>query len=164
MYKILINSLLIIYMCFALSCNANAYYPINVTFKEGTLSGSPKYVVTAVFLEDKRIRDKHTDILISSDLDELTLTISKEPDEPIEILLSEKNVWYSLTNLMSKDSTPKFSTFAKAETTTYILSAKTPTNLKFKAVGGALNQEDLALANTFNVSKIFEVEIKNVEM
>lgn len=164
MYKVFINLILIVYMCFALSCNANAYYPINVTFKDGTLPGSSKYVVTAVFLEDKRIRDKHTDILISSDLDETVLTISKEPEKPIEILLNEKNIWYSLTSLMSQNSNPMFSTFAKAQTTTYILSAKIPAKLKFKAIGGVLNQDDYLLDNIFKVSKIFEIDIKNVEV
>lgn len=163
MYKIIINSILIIYMCFALSCNANAYYPINVTFKNGTVPGSYKYVVSAVFLEDKRIRDKYTDIFISLNLDETNLTVSKEPTEPVEIFIIEKNKWYSLTELMNQNPKADFSTFAKAQTTTYIIRSKTPVNLKFKAVGGDLNEDNSALTNVFKVSNIFEVEIAKVE-
>lgn len=162
MYKILINSVLIIYMCFALSCNANAYYPINVTFKEGTAPGSSNYVITTIFLEDKRIHDKLTDIFILADSDETSLSIGKELGNKSQIFLSEKNKWYSLSDLMRQKSTPDFSTFAKAQTTTYIINAKEPVKLKFKAVGGTLNQDNSALTNLFKVSEIFELDIVNV--
>ncbi|MDD3397494.1 MAG: hypothetical protein PHR96_03010 [Clostridia bacterium] len=160
MYKIIINSILIIYLCFALSCNANEYNPINVTFKNGTLPGSENYVVTAVFLEDKRIRDKYTDIYIMANLNEIKLSIGKEPNQPVEILLTEKDKWYSLTDLMSQSD---FATFAKAQTTTYIITSETIVTLKFKAVGGELNQDNSGLTSTFNVSKVFEIEIVKVK-
>lgn len=163
MYKIIINSILIIYLCFALSCNANHYNPINVTFKDGTLPGSENYVVTAVFLEDKRIRDKHTDIFIMANLDDTKLSICKEGTQPIDILLSEKETWYSLTDLMELGSQKHFSTFAKAQTTTYVINSEQQVTLKFKVVGGMPNKEHSALVNTFNVSKIFEIDIINTK-
>lgn len=103
MYRILLNLVLIIYLSFAMSCNASEYNPINVTFKDGTLTGSSNYVISAVYLEDKRIRDKYTDIYVSADSDNTVLSIFKEYGESIEITLNQANTFYSLTKLMNQE-------------------------------------------------------------
>lgn len=165
MYRILLNLVLIIYLSFAMSCNASEYNPINVTFKDGTLTGSSNYVISAVYLEDKRIRDKYTDIYVSADSDNTVLSIFKEYGESIEITLNQANTFYSLTKLMNQEERQfKLTTFAKAQTTTYIIKSKQKVNLKFKAVGGEINNEDDEnLKKVFNVSKIFDLTIENTE-
>ncbi|MDD3862511.1 MAG: hypothetical protein PHV79_01475 [Clostridia bacterium] len=158
MYKIFINSLLIIFLCFTLSCNTNDYYPVNVFFKDGTLPNSDKSSITAIYLEDKRIREKYTDILISSNIDNLEFSIAKENDKYIDIKIAEKEIWYSLTELLKDKIDIEYTTFAKAQTTTYVIKSETPTVLQFKAVGGNYNNDELE--NIFTVSKTFELKIQ----
>lgn len=165
MYKVLLNLLLVVYLSFAMSCNVNEYNPLNVTFNDSTLAGSSNYVISAVYLEDKRIRDKYTDIFISADKDNIVLSICKEYEEPIEITLNERNRFQSLTKLMNQQRKQfRLTNFAKAQTTTYIIKSKEKVNLKFKAVGGEIiNEDDEDLKNIFNVSNVFDLKIENTD-
>ena len=133
-------------------CSEN-FTPMNVTIKNQTLLNSPQTTLTVVYAEDKRIRDKYTDILISSKVDNLEISIAKELGTMQEIVLSQRNTWYSLSNLLSKTPT----TFAKVETTTFVLTSSQNALVSLKVVGGELNEEiengDWVLKNTFEVSK-----------
>lgn len=133
-------------------CSEN-FTPLNVTIKNQTLLNSPKTTLTVVYAEDKRIRDKYTDILISSKVDNLEISIAKELGTMQEIVLQQKDTWYSLSALVGK--TPV--SFAKVETTTFVLTSSQNAEISLKVVGGELNEEiengDWVLKNTFEVSK-----------
>lgn len=168
MKKIVLNIVCILTICVALiGCAQSNVTPVNVVFKNATLYGSDKYTITAVYSEDKRIRGYHTDILVSSNIDNLQLTICKELEQPYNIILNQKDVWYSLTNLINSQNNEKleFTTFARAETTTYIIQSEQAANLKFKAIGGDLcdhlKEGYSELVNIFPASKIFKVKISN---
>lgn len=133
-------------------CSEN-FTPMNVTIKNQTLLNSPQTTLTVVYAEDKRIRDKFTDILISSKVDNLAISIAKELGTMQEIVLAQKETWYSLCALLGK--TPV--SFAKVETTTFVLSCSQNALVEVKVVGGELNEEiengDWTLKNPFDVSK-----------
>lgn len=165
MWKIILNGIITFWaMCLILGCASQT--PINVTFKDGTLAGSPNYVITAVYLEDKGIRDKFTDILIKSDIDDLNISLTKELGETFYVSLKTANKWYSITELISQNATKNFAKFSQAEATTYIINSEKEANLQFKAVGGDyvynrhINSGELV--NTFEVSKVFDLKIEKI--
>ena len=163
MWKIIVNGIItLLTMCFLLGCGSET--PINVTFKDGTQTGSENYVITAVYLEDKGIRDKFTDILVKSDTENLEFTLTKELGDVYKINIENANEWYSVTELVSQDQTKNFAKFSQAEATTYIINSEKEANLQFKAVGGdyVYNRKISAgeLANTFDVSKVFDLKIE----
>ena len=163
-------SLLVIFVlvsgCFG--CAHEENLPMCISFKNQSVLGSPNYAFTTVYLEDKRIRDFSTDLHIMANRS-VTLNFGKELEEPTKLFISEPNRWLSLTQLLNLNSENKlkYSTFAQAETTTFVLSANEKVNLKFKGVAGNL-EYDLKnnmskLVDVFDVSKPFEIEIKNVK-
>ena len=166
MWKIIVNGIItFLTMCLIFGCASET--PINVTFKDGTLAGSKNYVITAVYLEDKEIRDKYTDILVKSDTDDLSIALTKELGETYNITLKNAYQWYSITDLVSQDETTKdFAKFSQAEATTYIINSEKQANLQFKAVGGdyVYNTHTNVgeLTNTFAVSKVFDLKIEKV--
>ena len=167
--KIILNTFLIVCICFiSMACAEDNKTPLNVTFKNGTLSGSTNYVVSAVYLEDKRTRDLYTDIFVMADKDNFEITITKELEVPVTLVIPEKNVWFSLTNLINRQTTKylELTTFSKAEPTTYIFQAKQTGVLKFKAMGGNFEQElttgIMSLTNAFDVSKPIEIPIEKI--
>ena len=144
--------LLLFLPIFFTGCSEN-FTPTNVIIKNQTLPYSPQTTLTVVYAEDKRIRDKFTDILISSKVDNLNLSISKELGTPQEIVLESKDTWYSLSTLLGKAPV----SFAKVESTTFVLTSTQNAEVCLKVVGGNLN-EDMesgvsSLKNTFDVSK-----------
>jgi hypothetical protein len=133
-------------------CSEN-FTPMNVTIKNQTLLNSPQTTLTVVYAEDKRIRDKFTDILISSKVDNLAISIAKELGTMQEIVLEQKDTWYSLSALLGK--TPV--SFSKVESITFVLTSSQNALVAVKAIGGELNEgfegKDWTLKNTFDVSK-----------
>lgn len=162
MKKLLINFFIILGLAVALCGCGSEFTPLNVIFKDQTLKGSQNYAITAVYQEDKRIRDKYTDIYLQSDTGNLELKITKELGESYDITIPTANEWFSLTSLISQNL--DLATFARSQTTTYVINAKEKAVLKFKAVGGELiyNLEtgENKLENIFNVSDEFEVKIE----
>lgn len=161
MAKIIINLFLTIFIIFSFAGCKDTETPFNVSFKDGTLYGSENHTITVVYAEDKRLHEKFTDLFIKTNKEETKLLIGKELEEKFEIVLPEKNVWYSLTNLWK--SNVNLVTFARVQTTTYIINSSQNCTLKFKAVGGdySYNTEEgkPKILNTFDVSKEFVVQI-----
>lgn len=157
MKKILI--LLILSICLISGCAENST-PFNVSFKNQTLKNSPNTTIFTVYAEDKRIRDKYTDIYVKAD-SVVDLTITKELSESYDITIAEPDKWYSLTNLINKHL--DLVTFAKVESTVFIINSTSQVTLTLKAVGGDLvyhlDTGENSLTNTFDVSKEFEVKI-----
>lgn len=162
MRKLLLNFFIILGVAVALCGCGEEITPINVIFKNQTLLGSENYCITAVYQEDKRIRDKYSDIYLQTDTENLELKITKELGKSYDITIPTANEWYSLTNLISQKL--DLATFAKAEPTTYIINSQIPATLKLKAVGGELVYHlatgENSLQNIFDVSNEFEVKIE----
>lgn len=163
MWKIIVNGIItLLTMCFLFGCTSET--PLNVNFKNGTLTGSENYVITAVYLEDKDIRDKFTDILVKSDTSDLNLSFTRELGDTYKIYLENAGTWYSITELISQNETKDFAKFSQAEATTFIINSEKEANLQFKAVGGdyVYNREisEGQLVNTFDVSKVFDLKIE----
>ena len=157
--KILLCLIGLVFVC---GCSPKTITPMNVCFKNQTLPFSPNHCITVVYAEDKRIRDKSTDVLIWSDTKNLMLDFVKERGKTFEVLVPEKNQWFSLTNLF--DESLSFATFATAETTTYIITSNVAATIKLKAVGGDavyhLDTGFSSLENIFDVSKELEVKLQ----
>ena len=161
--KIINFCLLFILIFFNFSCSQNQSTPMCVTFKNATMTGSQNNVITAIYLEDKRIRDYYTDIFIKSDDEFVKLELGKELNIPFTITIEEKNIWFSLTNLINQENNTHIdlTTFAKAEPTTYVFKCDKKTNLTFKAVAGDyqynMKNGKVELINYFDVSKPFSI-------
>ena len=152
--------LVLIMLPIFLSGCSEVFMPMCVIIKDQTLLYSPQKTITVVYAEDKRIRDKFTDILVQADIPNFTFSIAKEMTDFEQIVLPVENQWYSLSLLMQK--TP--ASFAKVETTTYLLKSPYSANLTIKVIGGNLNEEinDEAtiLVNTFDVCKELVVKFE----
>lgn len=131
-------------------CSEDAQ-PLCATIKNQTLLFSPQTALTVVYAEDKRVRDKFTDIWVKSDIDNLTFSFAKELALPHKIVLENKCQWYSLSVLIGVSPV----SFSRVETTTYVLTSNQIANLTFKVVGGDLTDSPVStiLVNTFDVSK-----------
>ena len=149
-------------LCLVLNGCKSEDPPINVSFKNQTIMGGKTHTLTVVYAEDKRIRDKYTDILVKSDQENLTLNFAKELDSSKTINIENSGQWYSLTKLYD----PSFSltTFAKAQTTTYVFTSNKEAKLKFKVIGGDLNESEnfQTLTNIFTVSKEFDMKAEKI--
>lgn len=159
--RIMKRVVLIVFLACVVLCGCTPNRPMNVSFKNQTLPFSKNYTLTTVYAEDKRLREKWTDILVMANTDNLELKFTKELGEEFDVVLGNKWQWQSLTKLFGADN---FATFARAETTTYIINAQQPAKIWFKAVGGDLvhhlNDGTKSLTNLQDVSKPFLVEIE----
>lgn len=164
MKKTILTFIMIIIFIFLSGCNSDLFTPINVSFKNQTLLGSENYTLVVVYAEDKRIRDKYTDLYISADLDNIKLKITKELGESYNIEIPNSNTWYSLTNLIGQKL--HLATFATVETTIYIINSNKTTTIKLKAMGGDLiynlDTGESSLTNAFEVSKEFELKVNKI--
>ena len=158
--KLKISCFLLFLICFTLvatGCGRDNVTPYNVTFKNGTYLGSKNYTITIVYAEDKRIRDKYTDVLVKCDKP-TNLKITKELGSTWNIPLQEVDTWQSLTKLI--DQNLSFATFSTVETTTYIINSSEKCKLSFKVIGG--DKQGNELQNTFDVSNVFNLSVKYV--
>lgn len=144
-------------------CSPQNIMPMNVVFKNQTAPFSPNACLTIVYAEDKRIRDKHTDVLVKCDKDNLRLTFTKEYAQTHNVVLSEAGQWYSLTKLFSANLSP--ASFARVEATTYIITCPQDATVWFKAIGGDavyhLDSGQTTLENVFDVSKAFKMHLRS---
>ena len=165
MQKVLINFLVLLIVFFTSGCVADQTKPLNVTFKNASLFGSPNYAITVCYAEDKRLHEYYTDILIKSNTPNANITIGKELDSKTNIEIIKQNQWYSLTKLLNQEKQFNLTTFKRAQTTTFLLSSNQELTLNFKAVGGNLaldmQKNEEFLTNLFDVSKNFELILKN---
>ena len=155
-----------IFLCICLGalclsgCSPDAT-PMNVVFKDQTAPFSPRACLTIVYAEDKRIRDKSTDVLVKSEVPNLELSFTKENGKTFDVVLDNANQWYSLTQLFSPKLAP--ATFARVETTTYVITCPHDATIWFKAVGGDavyhLGTGQTTLENTFDVSVPFKMDL-----
>lgn len=150
----------ILILPFLLSGCSENFTPMCATIKNQTLLSSPQVVLTVVYAEDKRVRDKFTDIWVKSDSPNFIFSFTKEMGNLQELGLENQNQWYSLSALLGK--TP--ASFARVETTTYILYSNQDAKLTLKVVGGDLAEKieinTSMLVNTFDVSEEVSVNFQ----
>ena len=141
--------------------SALAYTPMNVVMNNQSLLHSPNAVITVVYGEDKRVREKYTDVFVMVDTENVEFQIAKELGEFKAVVIPEKDTWYSLTNLLGANLCP--AKFSAVETTTFIFRADQKCEIALKAQGGDLQHNldngSFQLVNTFDVSKPFNVKI-----
>jgi hypothetical protein len=142
--------------------------PILAYFADGTSAGSDNYTINVDFLEDNRFKDNYVDILLKSDIDNLTLDFKKEFDENLEITINQKEKWYSLTQLIvSAGSEEEFEKLIDKIDMTLVIKSEQDAKLKLKAVCGDKHensQGETMLINLTNISDEFVVDLgKNID-
>ncbi len=135
---------------------------ICANFVDITSPGSNDITFKVTFEEEKRYFDKGYDILIKTDTDNAEFLIKKELENFVKITIKEKNTYYSLYKLMAKAENKKFEymPYKKAISKIYIINSQNDYLLTFKAVVGEISQYKSSLLNVFDISKVFELNVK----
>lgn len=159
--KIKTLSMFLLCVCLFCGCGDAAKTPLNVVIKDQSYLYSDMSSITVVYAEDKRLRDKFTDVYVMADQENLSFKLAKELGEFWDIEILEPNKWLSLSSLVDYRFVP--AKFSKVETTTFVLTSQTPCSLKFKVVGGDLEYNckngTSKVVNTFDVSKPLDINL-----
>lgn len=134
--------------------------------KDGTSAGSDNYTININFVEDSEFDEKSIDILVKSDTDNLTIDFKREFDENTELFLSNKEQWYSLTNLINvanpSDRQEDFMPFSLKSNMTLVMKSEQDAVISIKVVCGdeiENSQEQIILVNQVDVSREFNLDL-----
>lgn len=135
---------------------------ICTNFTDITSPGSNDITFKVTFEEEKRYFDKGFDILIKADTNNAEFLIKKELDDFVKITLKDKDTYYSLYKLMADAKNRKFEyiTYKNAISKIYIINSQSNFTLTLKAVIGEISQYKSSLLNTFDMSKVFKLNVK----
>lgn len=153
-----------IVFCFAACADSE---PLSVSFTNITGAGSTDNTLLANFAEEKEYKQNHTDLLVCSNVDGLTLEIAKQNQNFVTIVLPNKDVWYSLTALMcageGNQGKEQYSLYKDVSSLTYIIRSNIDTKIKVKAAVGTVEEnaeKGELLVFRQDVSKEFEFDLK----
>lgn len=134
--------------------------------KDGTSAGSDNYTVNVNFTEDSKFEEKSIDVLIKSNIDNLTLTFKREFDQDTELFLTNKDLWYSLTNLINVasivDNQEDYMPYSEKSNMTLVMKSDQDAVITLKVVCGdeiTNSQEQIILVNKVDVSKEFTLDL-----
>lgn len=154
----------LIVFCFAACADSE---PLSVSFTNITGAGSTDNTLLANFAEEKEYKQNHTDLLVCSNVDGLTLEIAKQNQNFVTIVLPNKDVWYSLTALMcageGNQGKEQYSLYKDVSSLTYIIRSNIDTKIKVKAAVGTVEEnaeKGELLVFRQDVSKEFEFDLK----
>lgn len=160
---------LIMIMFFVSILTSCAKDPILAYFTDGTSAGSDKYTVNVDYDEDSRFEDKYVDVLIRSNIENLTFLFKREFDEDVELFIAEKNHWHSITALLNeqKDQKEEFEKFKGKSDDTLVIKSEQNAVITLKVVVGDLKENSQGkkiLINQKDVSKKFKLDLdKNLK-
>lgn len=161
--------LIVCFVIFAfLGCSRE---PIVAFFKDGTSAGSDNYTINVSFVEDTKFEEKFIDILIKSNIDNLVMSFKREFDEDIQITISEKDEWNSLTYLINQandeENQESYLAFSEKRNMTLVIKSEQDAIITLKAVCGDEFENSLGeviLVNQVDISKLFSQDLgKNHE-
>ena len=134
--------------------------------KDGTSAGSDNYTININFVEDSEFDEKSIDVLIKSNIDNLTITFKQEFDQDTELFISTKDEWYSLTNLINtasgENDQENYMPYSEKSNMTLVMKSEQDAVVNLKVVCGneILNsQEQVILVNQVDVSKEFVLDL-----
>lgn len=135
---------------------------ICANFVDITNPSSTDITFKVTFEEERRYFDKGFDILVKSNENNAEFLIKKELEDFVTIVLKEKDTYYSLYKLMAEAENKKFEymPYKKAISKIYIINSQNDYLLTFKAVVGEISQYKSSLLNVFDISKVFELNVK----
>ncbi len=138
---------------------------ISVSIYDITSSGSKDYTFSVSYQEEDSYENKGSDIYIKSDVDNFKIKIKKEYEDFVTINLKEKDIFHSLTKLISeaKNENVKFLQYQNMLNSTYIINSETDATLEIKAVVGDITESKSMLYNTFDVSNTLKLNIEKYE-
>lgn len=143
--------------------------PILAYFTDGTSAGSDIYTINVDYDEDSRFESKYVDLLIKSDTDNLIILFKREFDEDTELVLEEKDRWYSITNLLThqKGVKEEFQAFKGKADDTLVIESEQDAFATLKVVIGDIkenSQNEEILINQTDVSKEYVIDLgKNLQ-
>lgn len=134
--------------------------------KDGTSAGSDNYTININFAEDSKFKDKSIDVLVKSNIENLTLTFKREFDEDTHLFLAQKDSWYSLTQLINvatpEDEKEDYMPFSEKSNMTLVIKSEQDAVLTMRVVCGdeiENSEEEKILVNKVNVSKEFNLDL-----
>ena len=140
--------------------------PIVAFFMDGTSAGSDIYTINVSFAEDEKFEDKHIDLLIKSDTDNLVMTFKREFDQDIQITIEKKEEWNSLTYLINSANPPEnqesYMPFSERSNMTLVIESEQDAIITFKAVIGDEYQNSQGytiLVNQVDISKLYSQDL-----
>lgn len=135
---------------------------VSVTMGDVTSPGSTDITLSVIYQTEKDYEEKYTDIMVKSNIDNLTIKIKHELEDFVSITLEHKNVYYSLATLISntKIQQPQFVKYTDALSKNYIINSNTDCKLTFKAVVGDVSEKGLLLLSKVDASKEFTLNVK----
>ena len=158
----------LLFVVFLVACNNGE--PISVSFTDITGAGSTDNTFVATFLEEKEYKNRSCDLLVMGEIDGLTLKIAKENNNFVTIVLPNKEVWYSITSLISSGQgnggQEEYALYSETSSLTYIVRSNINTKIKVKAVVGTIEESAEGgelLVHRQDASKEFEFELKKYE-
>lgn len=160
------KKLFIIVLSFAMfmvsACGTNEHH-MCANFINITNSGSTDITFKVTFEEEKRYFDKGFDILIKSNTDTTEFVIKKELEDFVKITLKEKDTYYSLYRLMADAKNEKFeyTTYKNSVSKIFIINSENDFTLTLKVVAGEISEYKSSLLNIFDISKSFDLDVKN---
>lgn len=162
----MLKKLFIIVLSFAMfmvsACGANEHH-MCANFTNITNSGSTDITFKVTFEEEKRYFDKGFDILIKSNTDTTEFVIKKELEDFVKITLKEKDTYYSLYRLMADAKNEKFeyTAYKNSVSKIFIINSENDFTLTLKVVAGEISEYKSSLLNIFDISKSFDLDVKN---
>lgn len=162
----MLKKLFIIVLSFTMfmvsACGANENH-MCANFTNITNSGSTDITFKVTFEEEKRYFDKGFDILIKSNTDTTEFVIKKELEDFVKITLKEKDTYYSLYRLMADAKNEKFeyTAYKNSVSKIFIINSENDFTLTLKVVAGEISEYKSSLLNIFDISKSFDLDVKN---
>lgn len=169
MKKYVLPFLLFIF-CISFALSGCSGHVLAAFIKEGTSAGSDIYTVNVTFAEDKEYDNKMVDILFMSSIDNLSIVFKREFDQDTNLLIKEKDRWYSLTLLLNQQGNgknEKYMPFAQKHNITMLIESEQDAHLTIKVVCGdeyENSQGEIILINQMDISKPFKLVLgKNLD-
>lgn len=164
-------SVVVLLMTIILCLSGCMRQPKSVIFSDNSVLNTGRYIFTVRYLEDKVYDNKSVDLQLKSSIDNATIKLGKENQDSSEILIAEKDTWYSLTTLicLSQDNanTENFTLYKESVNTTFIIESEESLNLTIRAVVGDKepngSETGYILSNKQVCSDEFELKIENKE-
>lgn len=153
---------ILVFASFVMSACANSGNAISVAFSDITSPGSKDITFAVKYQEEKMYEDKGTDILVKADEDNVSFRIKKELGEFIDIVLLQKDRFYSLTKLMQGENY-EYTIYKDAVAKNYIINSNQDFVLTLKAVAGQESEYKTMLLNSFDISKEYKLNVKKYE-
>lgn len=162
----MLKKLFIVVLSFAMfmvsACGTNEHH-MCANFTNITNSGSTDITFKVTFEEEKRYFDKGFDILIKSNTDTTEFVIKKELEDFVKITLKGKDTYYSLYRLMADAKNEKFeyTAYKNSVSKIFIINSENDFTLTLKVVAGEISEYKSSLLNIFDISKSFDLDVKN---